>query len=285
MLSNFTKLSTFVLLFSLLNLGLTSSLQSLLTATDGRHHVIGELRGDRSGTRWGDDFRGDSNLSLRYIKIRSGQIIDYIEQARGYIDNSHLEYYFHGGNGGSNTDEFMVDAGDYITQVRLGLAEWSNYDRLAYIKIYTANGVTKELRAIKNPSQYKDIGSASYCISGIHSRESSVIDGARIYAYANFDPQVSYLKGSWKIIQSYNPTHSTTVTETMKVGVSSTNSGSSGHSWGASVSAAYNGLTVSGSVSGNYEGYINSNSLTIEETQREITRVIEIEAGQSTVLW
>lgn len=71
----------------------------------------------------------------------------------------------------------------------------------------------------------------------------------------------------------------------MKVGVSTTTSGSSGHSWGASVSAAYNGLAVSGEVSGNYEGYINSNSLRIEETEREITRIIEIEAGQSTVLW
>lgn len=212
---------------------------------------------------------------VRYIKVSRGAIFDSIEWATGYIDNSNLDYEFFGGSGGGATS-YLVNPGDWITQIRIGFATYNNDRWATYMKIYTHFGDSLEIKAGTSPSDYKMIGYNHACVFNLRTRYSGYIAGIGVYYFNNFYLDVSSIVGGWAFVKSYNPTHETTTTETITVGVSSTTETSSSNSWGVAVTAAYQGIAFSGEASANYEGYLNTGCILIETSQREMTKTITI---------
>lgn len=129
------------------------------------------------------------------------------------------------------------------------------------MRIFTHNGVSKEIVANKGATEYETIGYGNQCVYGLRPKTDSYVRALQVYYYKDFALDVSSYEGGWAFVRSYNPTHTQTITETISVGISSTTESNSGHSWGASVTAAYNGLAVSGEVNANYEGYISTGSI------------------------
>lgn len=135
----------------------------------------------------------------------------------------------------------------------------------------------------------KYIGASSSCISGFTTRSGGYLDGLSVYEYKDFKPLMKKLAGNWKLIKSYNPTHQTSVTERITVGVMKTSSRDTSHSWGAQIKASYSdafwGIGTESSLSSNYEGYVNVKNILIEESEKEIEKTVIINPGESTALW
>ena len=132
----FKKLSTLIL--GLLFLGNTLA-------------VILEYEEELAGTHTGPGgntfvvgLSNDQLKSLRYLKVRVGDVIDKITWGVGYFDNTGMQYFSAGGNGGVE-DTFQVPVGDYITKVGLtkGSPKGANISVIGAMKVETKNGLVK----------------------------------------------------------------------------------------------------------------------------------------------
>ena len=52
-------------------------------------------------------------------------------------------------------------------------------------------------------------GNSKTCISGFSSRSGKYLDGLSVYGHTEYFPVLEYLMGSWQLLRSYLPTHST----------------------------------------------------------------------------
>ena len=116
---------------------------------------------------------------------------------------------------------------------------------------------------------------------GATGRGGNLLDAFGGVFYTDFTPKATGMKSGWVLKKSYKPTHKEVITERYKVGTTVTGSEETKHAWGASVKAAYGGVTASA----NYDGYHHVSSVKVETSELEKTKSVTIEPGQATALW